>query len=100
MYGGIKSKFGPMILLDPSFAITFKELKDKLQGKIKISKDSTFILEGHNTIVKDLTLDGHLESGEEGLVTGVHKGEKYIKFEPADDHDREECRIRGYRIKH
>mmetsp|Transcript_24991 Transcript_24991/g.24454 ORF Transcript_24991/g.24454 Transcript_24991/m.24454 type:complete len:111 (-) Transcript_24991:236-568(-) len=31
-FEGIKLAFGPMIVLDPTFAITFKELQEKFKG--------------------------------------------------------------------
>lgn len=44
--------------MDPTFALTFDEIKQKFQGENKISKDSTLVLIGKDTKVKDLNLDG------------------------------------------
>jgi len=54
-YQGIKLAFGPKILMDPSFAITIKELKEKFVGKNKIGKDATLILANRDTKVENLT---------------------------------------------
>lgn len=40
--------FGPKILLDPTFAITFQELKEKFVGHNKISRKSSMILADSN----------------------------------------------------
>jgi hypothetical protein len=34
--------------LDPTFAITFQELKEKVIGENKIGKDTTLIIQGLN----------------------------------------------------
>jgi hypothetical protein len=41
--------FGPKILIDPTFAITFKEIQCKFAGKNKISKGASMIL-GESTV--------------------------------------------------
>lgn len=69
-YNGIKLAFGPKVLLDPTFGVTLKELKSKLQGSIKVSKDSTLVLVGKNTVLKDVTLDGTLVTKEGDNITG------------------------------
>lgn len=43
-YSGIQLAFGPKILLDPTFAITLNDIKEKFEGTIKISKDSSLLL--------------------------------------------------------
>ena len=56
--------------MDPTFAITYKEIRDKLTGKIHISKRSSLILKGSDTQVKDYTLDGHAVAENGTLLTG------------------------------
>jgi hypothetical protein len=48
--------YGPKILLDPLFAITFEELKIKFMGSNRISKDATLILSEKNVFFDNLDL--------------------------------------------
>ena len=60
-YNGMSFSFGPKILLDPTFAITFQEIKNKFQGKCRIGKNATLIILDKNTPFKDLKIaDGSL----------------------------------------
>jgi len=80
-------------LLDPTFALTMEELKQKFQGKCKIAKEGTLICKGEDTVFLNLDL------GEATLVTG--KGIKHpapqIVMKPTNDNDKEVMRIRGYK---
>ena len=55
----MKLAFGPKIILDPTFAISVKELRQKFTGKTRIGRHATLILEGLNSTVTDL----HFEAG-------------------------------------
>lgn len=57
---GILADIGAKIVLAPSFAVSFEELKSKIKGKVKISSNSTLILEG-DVVLRGLDLDGYLE---------------------------------------
>ena len=59
-YGGVELAYGPKILLEPSFAISLREIKEKIVGINKISKDSTLILKGAHSSLQNLDLDGYL----------------------------------------
>ena len=48
--------YGPKILLDPLFALTFDELKIKFMGKNKISKDATLVLAEKNVFFQNLDI--------------------------------------------
>lgn len=65
--------FGPKILLDPTFALSIKELKQKFQGQNRISKDSTLILKGKDARIENLNLDGYLVVKDGDVVTGEVK---------------------------
>jgi UDP-sugar pyrophosphorylase len=43
---GINLEYGPKILLDPTFALTFEEIKNKMGGLKSISKISSLVLKG------------------------------------------------------
>ena len=62
VYAGVPWKFGPKIFLEPSFALTFRELKDKFAFKTEISARSTVILGGDALSEKQdfLGVDGTL----------------------------------------
>ena len=59
-YGGIQIKFGPRVLIDPTFAITVSELKRKITGTVKLSKNSSIVLKGIDSHIHNLSLNGHL----------------------------------------
>lgn len=63
--------FGPKILLHPSYALTFQELKQKMAKKVKISKDSTVILGDKDTTMEgmdELRVNGTLIAKDGGKV--------------------------------
>lgn len=69
-FNGMKLAFGPKIVLDPSFAISVKELRQKFQGKTRIGRHATLILEGLNTTVADLHFEGGFKRVEDEQLTG------------------------------
>jgi hypothetical protein len=85
--------FGPKILMDPLFAITFKEIKCKFHGPNKIGKDASMILSDNNLFFEHLNIDN------ETLV--CQGGQKYQAqaciFEKCAPNDPEVYRIRGYK---
>jgi hypothetical protein len=48
--------YGPKILLDPIFALTFDEMKIKFMGNNKISKDATLLLTERDVFFDNLDL--------------------------------------------
>lgn len=61
--------YGPKILMDPMFAITFKEIKCKFHGPNTISREGSMILSDGNLFFENLKL------GNETLV--CQGGQKY-----------------------
>ena len=49
----------PRIVWSPSWALTFAEVKAKVE-KLKVSQKSTLVLEGANITLKDVAVDGAL----------------------------------------
>ena len=43
-FNGMQFCFGPKVLMDPTFAITFQEIKSKFSGNCKIASGATLIL--------------------------------------------------------
>ena len=86
--------FGPKILLDPTFAITFAEIKSKFKGqRNRIAKGATLILADGETEFENLDL------GNEAMVCelGVSAKYKAIDFQPVVPGDDEIYQIRGYK---
>ena len=92
-YNGMSFAFGPKILLDPTFALTFQELKEKFVGKNKISKDATIVLGESNLFFQNL------EVGNGSLIcrSGMKIPGNPITFVKATDQDNEVYQIRGYK---
>ena len=57
-YNGMSFAFGPKILMDPMFAITFKEIKCKFHGQNRIGKNASMILSDSQLFFEDLDLEG------------------------------------------
>eukprot|EP00980_Cylindrotheca_fusiformis_P005582 scaffold1184_cov132-Cylindrotheca_fusiformis.AAC.3 len=102
MVAGIPVTPGPRVMLCPSFAITQEEILKKIQGKNKITKRSSLVLEGHHLTIKDLELDGALviRTGEDSHVTvdGLkveNRGWELVENDPSKEYE-ETIAIRGY----
>lgn len=97
---GLSWKFGPKIILDPSFAITIEEIASKIKPAHKISKESTLILGGMGTsLPDDLQIDGTLRSRHGGKIDFFKDfDEQKVVFEPTNDDDEEVLRIRGFKV--
>lgn len=64
---GIKAKVGARVIMEPSFGISLEAMKQKVKGKIKISKKSALVLEG-DVVVDGLDLDGTLHVTGTGVL--------------------------------
>ena len=82
-YNGMNFAYGPKILLDPMFAITFEELKSKFMGKNKISKDATLILSEKNVSFDNLDLQNDTMDCKNGLKEMIAP----IVFVPSNNQD-------------
>lgn len=98
-FAGIAYKFPAKIILHPSFATSLTELKSKVQGRWEISARSALILEGKNTVVNGLKLDGflHITSSQENVEKTDGVVPRYI---PVDANDKEYLKIRGFKMAH
>merc|ERR1712129_606653 len=107
MFAGINVKYGARIVLMPSFAMSLEEMKRRLIGgaDIKISKDSTLILEG-NVVVKKMELNGTLIVRARGdakiVIDGLvvkNDGWKFVEIEDLDDSKVDAVdKLRGYEL--
>ncbi|CAE8723991.1 unnamed protein product, partial [Polarella glacialis] len=98
---GITAKIGARIVLQPSFAISLEQMKEKVKGKIRISRKSELIIDGQ-VVLDGLELDGAMTvRGPGGLTNKVLKNagrsleaipsEELPSLPPA-------LQIRGYRL--
>jgi len=94
---------GPRIVLSPSFAVSQKEILEKIHGNNnKITQRSSLVLEGHHLSIKNLELDGALviKTGDKTHVSvdGLkvqNKGWELIENEDGVEYP-EIVSIRGY----
>jgi len=92
-YNGMQFAFGPKVLLDPMFAITFEEIKCKFAGQNKISRHGTLILKDREVFFENLSLEqGSLVCSDGGKQPGAK-----ISFERSSQGDSEIFQIRGYK---
>ena len=89
----MKFAFGPKILMEPQFGLTFQEIKSKFQGTCKISKDATLILAGSGAAFENLEL------GPATLICemGTKAPAPPVTFQPVESTDAEIYQIRGYK---
>ena len=95
---GIPMNFGPKILLEPSFALTLKDLRDRFGAGCSFKPASTIILggkasEGNYT---NLVIDGTLEA-HTPIEYFKHFQEEHMIFVPTEASDPEALRIRGFK---
>jgi UDP-sugar pyrophosphorylase len=93
---GTTVHFGAKVIIYPSFAVTVQELKEKIQDEIQMTEDSTLILEGDETIVQDLNLEGTLHAKNEIVKGELKNNQKYVytPLKEGEGHNYE--KIRGY----
>jgi len=97
VFGGVPYAFAPKILLEPSFAITFAEIKAKFQGKVKIAKCTSMVLGGNPNLPNELTVAGTVIARKQ-LNFFDHFTEESIDFLPVKAGEAEEIYlIRGYK---
>lgn len=98
-FAGIGYKVPAKVVIKPSFACSLTELKDKVKGKWEISARSSLVLEGKDTVVNGLKLDGHavISQSVEGLCKVDEQVPHYI---PVDNSDAEYLQIRGFKLVH
>ena len=102
--GGCTVKFGPKIIIYPSYAPTISELKEKLQKMkkgIRMTNNSTLILKNDINIEEGIDLDGYLVVDKDEKDLLVCKNKKRVvytllKIGEGEDHEK----LRGYAIMH
>jgi len=97
IFAGIRYRFPAKVVIMPSFACCFKELKDKVKGEWSISANSALILEGRTTEINGLKLDGHLVIGE-SRENVVKEDGQVPSIVPTTESDPEYLQIRGFKF--
>jgi len=98
-FAGLPIAFGPKILLEPTFALTLAQLRQRFPGNTNISKRSTLVLGGtaHKGVPENLTLDGTLKANEP-VNFFSHFTTDFVTYEPISE-GAEYLKIRGYQAK-
>ena len=102
--GGLHVKFGPKIIIYPSYAPTISELKlklSKMKQGIKMTNNSILILKNDINIEQGIDLDGYLIVDKDQKDLVVCKNKKRIVYSllktgEGKDHEK----LRGYAILH
>ena len=98
----LKIAFGPKIIINPSFASSVTELRDKMnhmKGKIKMTNNSNLILKNDILIDKGIDLDGYLVVDKDQKDFIVCKNNKKIVYRLLKEDEGENYeKIRGYTI--
>ena len=85
----------PKLIIKPSFAITLKDLKNRIKGKLRLGVNSTVVLEGTEGIVENLeVLDGSLFYNN-GKVTKSGRYE-YVPLKESEGENYE--KMRGFKL--
>jgi UDP-sugar pyrophosphorylase len=106
VFKGIKVDFPAHIVLAPSVGTTREEIASKFPGgpKVRVSNNSTLVLDGENIKVNALDLNGtlviHAVPGANVTVDGLKVQNKGWSFEELKDGQKvdQKYEIRGYQI--
>jgi len=100
VFAGIPWKFGPKIMLEPSFALTFAHLRDHFSDTTtEFGKDLTMILGGNalEEKKKDWLVGNGTLIARRKFNFFDHFEEDDIHFVPVTEQDPEIFQIRGYK---
>jgi len=102
-FAGVGFDLGPRIVLKPSFAVTSKQLSEKIKNSaLKVSSRSTLILDGQGITIDSLDLDGALKvmitEGVSLKIEGLTVRNKGWQFRALSEEEQsiESNAIRGY----
>ncbi|PON60129.1 UTP--glucose-1-phosphate uridylyltransferase family [Parasponia andersonii] len=105
VFNGQEVEVWPRVTWKPKWALTYSDIKRKINGNCSISQRSTMVIKGRNVFVEDLSLDGALvidaiEDAEVKVGGSVqNKGWILEKVDYKDTSIPEELRIRGFRVE-
>lgn len=104
VFNGQEVEVWPRIVWKPKWALTFSDVKRKLEGSCSVTQRSTMVIKGRNIFIDKLSLDGALavdaideaEVRVEGSVQ--NKGWVLENVHYKETSYPEEIRIRGFKI--
>lgn len=104
VFNGQEVEVWPRIVWKPKWALTFSDVKRKLEGSCSVTQRSTMVIKGRDIFINELSLDGALvvdaideaEVRVEGSVQ--NKGWVLENVDYKDTSCPEEIRIRGFKI--
>ena len=102
VFNSIATQVWPRVLWTPTFAATFRELAEKVNGScLTLSNKATLILEGDRCEIQDLKLDGAMKItgswGEKITVDGLNVANKGYQLKEAKDYEeREIILLKGF----
>jgi len=91
--------YNPKIVLEPSFGVTRKEIREKVKGKNVISENSTLVLDGDISL-ENVNLDGSVWA-QSNLKDFEFKDKNYLEFKAVDINDNNKSavlRMRGFEL--
>lgn len=103
-FNGQEVEVWPRVIWKPKWALTFSDVKRKIQGNCSVTQRSTMVIKGRNVLIDGLSLDGALvvdcideaEVKVEGSVQ--NKGWVLENVDYKDTSYPEEIRTRGFKI--
>jgi UDP-sugar pyrophosphorylase len=99
---GIDIAFGPKIVIFPDFAVTIKDLLEKISGKIIITNRSVLLLESIEGKISNLILDGFLRVNKDTKIEDnlyVENSVKYQFISLKEGEGENYETVRGYRCQ-
>ena len=96
-FADLEYSVGPKIVINPSFAISLTDIKNKVNPGWEISFRSTLVLSCLNPVTQ-LTLDGAVHLTENVTSTTSTSETKFPEFIPVEAGDPEHLQIRGFKL--
>ncbi|XP_042408018.1 UDP-sugar pyrophosphorylase-like [Zingiber officinale] len=102
VFNGQEVEVWPRVTWNPKWALTFSDVKRKVNEACSVSQRSTLVINNSNVILDTLSLDGTLIANEvEVKLAGAvqNKGWVLQHVDHKDSSNPEEIRIRGFKIQ-
>ncbi|XP_042452276.1 UDP-sugar pyrophosphorylase-like [Zingiber officinale] len=102
VFNGQEVEVWPRVTWNPKWALTFSDVKRKVNEACSVSQRSTLVINNSNVILDALSLDGTLIANEvEVKLAGAvqNKGWVLQHVDHKDSSNPEEIRIRGFKIQ-
>jgi UDP-sugar pyrophosphorylase len=92
----VEISFGPKIVIYPSFAFTLSGLRSKISN-LKITYNSTLIIEGQESAIKDISIEGYSKISNQVYTDKTIKNSNSVKYVALKEGEGQNYEIiRGY----